>query len=134
MQQYTGECLCGACSYTITAEKPKVMYLCHCSRCRKETGSLCAANAFFKDAQLSWEKGAENISSFTLENTRKVRHFCKTCACPLPFQNEKGYLMLPVGSLSDSSLVEPTAHIFCASRASWEDKIGDLARFDALPN
>ena len=133
MEQYTGECLCGACSYVITGDKPKAMFLCHCSRCRKESGSFCAANVFFKDAQLTWEKGADNISSFKLKKSRKQRFFCKTCGCPLPYQNENGPLVLPAGSLNDDVLLEPTAHVFYESRASWEDKIADLKRFDELP-
>lgn len=32
MNQYTGECLCGACRYVITGQKPKAMYLCLCER------------------------------------------------------------------------------------------------------
>ncbi|STX27925.1 Uncharacterized conserved protein [Legionella beliardensis] len=132
MHQYKGECLCGACRYVITGQKPEAMYLCHCSRCRKETGTIHGATAFFKDAQLSWEKGEENRSHFKLEGTRKERAFCKTCGCPLPRQ-EKDYIILPAGTLDDDKLIEPTAHIFCASRAVWEDKLSTLQRFDELP-
>lgn len=133
MNRYTGECLCGACRYVITGQQPKVMYLCHCSRCRKETGSMHGANVFFDKAQLSWEKGENNLSYFKLHNTQKDRIFCKTCGSPLPRQDERGYVVLPAGSVDDDSFLEPTAHIFYASRSSWEDKVADVQRFDALP-
>lgn len=137
MNQYKGTCLCGSCHYTITGEKPAAMYLCHCSRCRKETGTIHSANAFFNQAQLLWEKGQDNMTHFKLEGTRKQRVFCNTCGSPLPRQEgtaEEGtYVVLPVGTIDDDTFLEPTAHIYCASRSSWEDKITDLKRFDELP-
>jgi hypothetical protein len=133
MNRYTGECLCGACRYVITGQKPQAMYLCHCSRCRKETGSIHGATVFFNEAQLSWDRGADNMSYFHLEGTRKNRLFCKTCGSPLPRQEGEGYLVLPAGTLDDDTTLEPTAHVFYANRSSWEDKILNLKRFDELP-
>lgn len=133
MNQYKGACLCGACRYIITGQKPKAMYLCHCSRCRKETGTIHAANVFFNDAQLLWEKGENNITYFKLEGTRKERAFCRTCGSPLPRREGEHHVVLPAGTVDDDTFLEPTAHIFYASRASWEDKVMDLKRFDELP-
>lgn len=131
MSQYTGQCLCGACCYVIHGN-PQAMYLCHCSRCQKETGTIHAATIFFPNGQLVWEKGAENISQFKLENTRKQRAFCKTCGCPLP-REEGSTCVLPAGTLDGELPLEPTAHIFYASRAAWEDKAKEVQRFDELP-
>lgn len=72
MNQYKGECLCGTCRYVITGEAPKAMFLCHCSRCKKETGTIHGVNVFFNDASLSWEKGENNISFFHLKDTRNL--------------------------------------------------------------
>lgn len=133
MSQYKGECLCGSCRYVITGDKPMAMYLCHCSRCRKETGTIHGANVFFNHAQLSWEKGQNNITHFKLAGTRKQRAFCTICGSPLPWQGENSLVVLPAGTADGDVLLEPTAHIYCASRASWENKVADLKRFDELP-
>lgn len=133
MNEHTGECLCGACRYIIKTEKPHVMFLCHCSRCRKETGTIHGASAFFNDAQLLWEKGQDNVAHFKLENTKKERAFCKTCASSLPRYEGENTLVLPVGTLDDDAFLNPTAHIHHKSRASWVDKVHDLKRFDELP-
>jgi hypothetical protein len=133
MNQYKGQCLCGTCRYIISGQDPQAMYLCHCSRCRKETGTTHGATIFFNDAQLSWESGEENITHFQLVNTRKQRAFCKTCGCPLPRQEGESYVILPAGTLDNDNTLEPTAHIFYSSRASWEDKLKDLKRFDEFP-
>ncbi len=133
MNQYKGECLCGSCRYVIKAEKPNAMYLCHCSRCRKETGTIHGANVFFNNAQLLWEKGQDNVTHFMLEGTRKERAFCKICGSPLPRKEGSSSVVLPAGTVDDDTFLEPTAHIYYASRSSWEDKVGDLKRFDELP-
>ncbi|MGL5742499.1 MAG: GFA family protein [Legionella sp.] len=133
MNQYKGKCLCGACFYVVKAEKPQAMYLCHCSRCRKETGSIHGANVFFNEAQLVWEEGQKSISLFKLEGTRKKRAFCTNCGCPLPRQEGESHVIIPAGTLDDDVFLEPTAHIYYASRSSWEDKIRDAPRFDELP-
>lgn len=134
MNRYSGECLCGACRYVITGQKPKAMYLCHCSRCRKETGTIHGATVFFSDAQLSWDKGEDNLRHFHLEGTRKNRSFCKTCGSPLPRLEGDGRVVLPAGTLDDDASLEPTAHIYYASRSSWENKMSDLKCFDELPS
>ncbi len=133
MNRYSGECLCGACRYVITGPTPKAMYLCHCSRCRKETGTVHGATVFFNDAELSWDKGEDNLSYFHLEGTRKNRSFCKTCGSPLPRLEGDKDVVLPAGTLDDDTSLEPTAHIHYASRSSWESKLGNLERFDELP-
>ena len=135
MNQYKGECLCGACRYVITGQKPQAMYLCHCSRCRKETGTIHGANVFFNGAKLSWEKGADKVTSFKLAGTRHQRAFCQDCGSPLPMSmsGDHGNIVLPAGTLDDDIFLKPTAHIFYASRSSWEDKAMDLTRFDELP-
>ncbi len=132
-ETYQGECLCGAVRYRIDADAPHAIFICHCSRCRKETGSAHAANAFFYQGQLVWERGSEHLRRFELEGTRKARQFCSTCGSPLPRATASGGVVLPVGGLEPGPPLEPTAHIFCASQASWEEKLEGIPRFDELP-
>lgn len=49
-------------------------------------------------------------------------------------QEEDSHVVLPAGIVDDDTLLEPTAHIYYASRSSWEDKVTDLKRFDELPS
>ncbi|HVT62908.1 MAG TPA: GFA family protein [Legionellaceae bacterium] len=132
MNRYTGKCLCGSCQYVITGI-PTAMFLCHCSLCRKETGSIHGANIFFNHALLEWKKDQGKITYFKLEGTRKQRAFCNICGSPLPRREENAQVILPAGTLDDDSHLEPTAHIYYESRASYEDKLINLKRFDELP-
>ncbi len=133
MSEFTGECLCGAVRYRIEAEAPKAMYLCHCTRCRKETGSIHCANVFFPDGRLTFERGGKQIGRFALEGTRKKRWFCQTCGSPVPRQDVSGMIVLPAGGLDDGSALTPTAHIFHESRAEWADRAGEAPKHEELP-
>jgi len=134
MLKYRGECLCGAVRYELEAPAPSAMFLCHCSRCRKETGTIHGASVFFASGQLRWERGDANLRAYALPGTRKARLFCQTCGSPMPRVAKEGGIVLPAGSLDDSSLVQPTAHIFCESAAAWEPQAARAPRFPELPN
>ncbi len=114
-ERYTGECLCGGTRYSVTGSPPKAMFLCHCSRCRKETGTVHGANIFFDDAQLTWERGEENGVVFDLPGTRHRRCFCKICGSPLPRVEGTTHVVVPAGTLDDERPVTPSAHIFVGS-------------------
>lgn len=131
-KQYTGECLCGKTRYSILAAKPKGMFFCHCSLCRKETGTIHGSNIFFEKAKLTWVRGAENISFFNLVGTLHSRAFCKICGSPLP-RPEGTRVVLPAGTLDKDEGLIPTAHIFFESRSSWEDQLDSIPKFAKLP-
>jgi len=132
MKPFTGQCLCGECRFAIFSDCPKGVFICHCSRCRKETGSAFAATAFFDDARLDWIYGEDSIRNFQLPNTRKQRAFCDVCGSPLPRIESSG-VVLPLGALVDSEAVTPSAHIFYKDRALWEDSLNNICRYEALP-
>lgn len=132
MEKLSGECLCGKTRFHIEGIQIG-MFCCHCSRCRKETGTIHGANIFLKDAILNWEKGQENVLQFQLSGTRKARAFCKICGSGLPrIENES--VVVPAGSLDREINVIPTAHIHFSSRSLWEDNLANIKKFDELPS
>lgn len=86
MNQYRGECLCGSCRYVIKGEKPKAMYLCQCSRCRKETGTIHGANVFFENSQLLWEKWLKSSSNWKEQESNA--HFAIFVVAHFPDRKE----------------------------------------------
>lgn len=129
---FEGGCLCGQVRYQITGA-PSAMYLCHCSRCRRLTGSAHAANVFFSGAELVWERGEDLVRSYVLPGTRKSSAFCTTCGAAMPRASAPGTILLPAGSLDETHGLTPTAHIFVDSQADWEDSLPGTPRHDTLP-
>ncbi|MFT7487599.1 MAG: hypothetical protein ACI9F9_003460 [Candidatus Paceibacteria bacterium] len=122
-----GVCLCGAVRYRITG-KIKGFQYCHCSRCRKFTGSAHAANMFTSPENLSWIEGEEQVGTFTLVAEPPFPSaFCKTCGSSLPSMSSSGrYWVVPAGTLEGDPGITPARSIFWDSRAPWYKQVSDL--------
>jgi hypothetical protein len=129
-----GSCLCGEVTYQITGNMG-IFHYCHCSRCRKFTGSAYAANLFVSPEQFSWLKGESFVGRFSPAQTRHfATAFCTRCGSSLPWQAKSGkFVVVPAGTLDAHPGIEPAQNIFCASRATWYVPPGELPEYDALP-
>lgn len=129
-----GSCLCGAVRYEVTGE-PKRFYHCHCSRCRKATGTGHASNMFLQPAALKWLCGEERVLAFKVPEAKRFTNtFCATCGGRLPRQaKDSDVVMVPAGSLDDAAPIRPQAIIFSDSRASWSCSDDELPAYPELP-
>jgi hypothetical protein len=132
-EKTSGSCLCGAVKFEISGGFD-AFFLCHCSRCRKNSGSAHGANLFASNASIAWQSGEANIASYRVPDTRHERSFCKTCGSALPGVRIGGALLVvPAGSLDGPVNIRPTAHISYASRAEWDVDLADVPHIDGLP-
>ncbi|WP_339773388.1 GFA family protein [uncultured Pseudosulfitobacter sp.] len=132
-QLTTGQCLCGAVTFRISGTFES-FFLCHCSRCRKDTGTAHAANLFSSKATITWLSGTDRISTFTLPGSRHAKSFCSTCGAALPMsQTDGGFVVVPAGCLDSPIDLRPTAHICMADRATWDNDLEAIPRMDGLP-
>jgi len=115
-----GSCLCGGVKYKVSGE-PKAFFHCHCSRCRKATGTGHASNLFFRPGVLEWLSGEEQVRVFKVpEAKRFANNFCASCGSRLPRRaNDSDAVVIPAGSLDEDAPIKPQARIFAGSRASW---------------
>ena len=129
----SGSCLCGAVSYVATGEEQR-FYHCHCSRCRKASGTGHASNLFM-EGTLTWIGGEELLKSFKLpEAERFTNTFCEVCGSRMPrFIEKLGMVFIPAGSLDDEPGLRPQARIFLDSRAGWSCDQSVLPEFDQYP-
>ncbi|MCX5570523.1 GFA family protein [Kaistia nematophila] len=128
-----GSCLCGAARFEVSGDFQS-FFLCHCSRCRKDSGSAHGANLFSTEARLDWLSGEEKVRTFQLPETRHQRSFCADCGSALPgLQMDGALLVVPAGSLDSPLPMRPNAHINVASRADWDEHLEQIPRLDGLP-
>ena len=129
----TGSCLCGAIRFQVRGEFES-FFLCHCSLCRKDTGSAHAANLFSSKAEITWLSGQGGVKTYRVPASRHEKSFCGECGSALPrVQLKDGLLVVPAGSLDSAVPIRPTAHICFASRAGWDERLEDVPRMDGLP-
>jgi hypothetical protein len=132
-KKYPGSCLCGEVEFEIIGEFEK-FYLCHCDRCRKDTGSAHAANLFSKNAKIKWISGENRVRTFNLPSTRHIKSFCAICGSALPnIQMNGELLVVPAGSLNCKLSIGPNAHIFLSDKANWDEKLEEIPKFEELP-
>jgi hypothetical protein len=129
----TGACLCGDVTYEARGE-PQRFFFCHCSRCRKASGSAHAANIFLQPGTLRFLTGEDQIRSFRLpEAVRFANHFCGRCGSRLPRLAGADTVVIPAGSLNGDAPLAPQARIFTGSGASWACHGDQVPCFDQLP-
>jgi hypothetical protein len=118
-----GKCLCGEIRFEITGEIPN-LYQCHCSLCRKVTGTSANAATFINQENFNWLSGKDNIRSF-IKETGFRSDFCSTCGSPAPnkLRGTSKY-WVPAGLLEETEGLEVVEHIYTNSKAQW-DLIGD---------
>jgi len=134
MGRHVGSCLCGEVRFEVEGDFER-FFLCHCGRCRKDTGSAHGANLFSSSAKVHWLKGEDKVKTFRVPSTRHEKSFCSDCGSALPrVQMNGALLVVPAGSLDTDIEVRPDAHNFVASRASWDQHLEDVPRSDVLPD
>lgn len=133
MQQETlaGSCLCGSVRFELKPPLSLFRY-CHCSRCRKATGSAHAANIFLPQSQLTWLSGESMIRRFDLPGAKRFAVcFCTQCGTRMPHKSAgtENYLV-PAGTLDSSPNLHPGGSIFWGSRAPWYIETQKLPKAD----
>lgn len=125
----TGECLCGEVAYRIDGDVTGV-WLCHCSKCRRASGSAFQAGGVCARASFRWTRGADRVADYRLPSGYR-RAFCATCASPVPQLLEgTDRVWLPAGGLQDAGpALRATHHIFVGSKAPWYEIADGLPQF-----
>ncbi len=129
-----GSCLCGEVTYE--AEGPlKVFQYCHCSRCRKFTGSAYASNIFVSPDRFHWINGKELIGRYECPGAKYfATTFCKQCGSSLPWEVQRGgNVIITAGTLDDDPGIRPMWNIFWQSKASWFEDVCKLPKHDEFP-
>lgn len=113
-----GECLCGKVKFEIKGELPN-LYQCHCSLCRKATGSAANAATLVREECFLWLSDQSCISSFQ-KPTGYRSDFCLVCGSPVPNKLKDTSLMwIPAGLLDGVTLSQVSVHFHLTSAATW---------------
>lgn len=132
---FTGSCLCGSVQYEITGEFQRFSN-CHCSRCRKVSGSGHGSNILIKPLTgITWLRGQSLLARYKVPDAdRFFNCFCSKCGSPMPREiPQLDAVLAPAGSTDSELPVTPQHHIFWDSRAKWSCPAGDLDIYSEYP-
>jgi len=118
-----GSCLCGGVQFEIQrAVGP--FELCHCSRCRKTSGSGFVAGLGVRVEDFRLLAGEDLISVYEapiVERPPAYRvAFCSRCGSPVPDPPSGAtWFEVPAGILDDDPELRPDKHIFIDYKDAW---------------
>lgn len=113
-----GGCLCGWVRYEAAA-RPRVHY-CHCTMCRRATGSAFAVLAWIPLRSLRWAGDGRPVERRSSPIAR--RGFCGRCGTPLTLAYDgSDEIALHAGTLDRPEAFPPGYHYGVESRLAWAD-------------
>jgi hypothetical protein len=123
-----GSCLCGAVRYRVADEFVYALN-CHCSQCRRVTGSAFKPFAGIPADKLKLTKGKSHLLIFGEEANHDAH--CKLCGSLLySIVGDGAYAHVTLGTLVDAPSIRPKAHIFVGSKAPWFTITDDLPQYE----
>lgn len=127
-----GACLCGNVTFSYNGEIADAAY-CHCTDCRRTTGSAFNISIGLEAARFEITGGAPKEFTKTADSGSSVtRHFCGDCGAPLfttsPSNPDRIYVK--AGALDDPGIVRPAFQSWTRSRVSWSHIAGDLPGYE----
>jgi hypothetical protein len=129
----TARCLCETVRFEITGRLGPVVY-CHCSECRRASGSAFATNADVRTRYVRWISGRDALTEY--EHTPgRFRVFCSRCGSPLysRVEGDDAVIRVRLGSLDGEPGRRSLAHCWVGSKAPWFEITDGLPRFEEGP-
>jgi hypothetical protein len=130
-----GSCLCGGVRFEL--DRPVGPFeLCHCSRCRKASGSAFVAGLGVRVEDFRLRAGADLIRRYEVPIVESPPPycvaFCSRCGSPVPDPpSGTSWFEIPAGLLEDDPELRPDRHIFVECKSAWfpiEDALPQLTK------
>ena len=133
---HEGGCLCGAVRYRVIGE-PTFSGVCHCTLCKRGTGSAFRVAAYFNDAGVEITSGILKTYEYRSdESNRWIKtQFCPSCGTTVTWTAElrPGGRGIAVGTFDDPNWIKPTRHGFTRSALHWMVFPPGVETFETIP-
>ncbi|RVA81482.1 GFA family protein [Mesorhizobium sp. M7A.F.Ca.CA.001.08.2.1] len=123
----TGKCFCGAVHYEVADE---FLYAanCHCSDCRRTTGSAFKPFAGIEREKFLLTEGEDKLLIFGDQSGHNAQ-CCQCVSLLYSLVRDGAYVHVAMGTLVDDPSIRPTEHIFVGSKAGWFTITDDLPQY-----
>lgn len=130
---HKGSCLCGQVRYEIDESLGPIVF-CHCSICRKSTGSAYQPVTRIPSAGFRITQGQDVLREYRYEPVHH-RYFCGSCGSGIYARRDTapGIVIVRLGTLDTPVDREISAHIFVGSKASWDHIADDAPQHQEWP-
>ena len=127
-----GKCFCGAVQYEV-ADAFLYAMNCHCSNCRRTTGSAFKPFAGIEREKLAVTQGRDKLMIYGDDKTNNTH--CHQCGSLLfSVVRDGAFVHVAMGTLVDAPSIRPNRHIFVGSKAPWFAITDDLPQHQEFPS
>jgi hypothetical protein len=126
---HQGGCLCGRVRYEIAGPLSGIEF-CHCSQCRRASGTAFASNMQVAAASFRIVQGEDSLRAYE-SSPGKVRVFCSECGSAIVSRltGDLSVVRVRVGTLDEPIDAPPVFNFHTDSKASWWTIADDLPRY-----
>ena len=125
----TGGCLCGGVRFEVDPPFVRANH-CHCSRCRKHSGTAVCTQARVWREQFRLLAGADLVRVYG-KGEGAVKAFCATCGSSLfggDWPDGK-QVSIRLGAFDGDPGIAPEFHSHVDSKAQWDEITDDLPQY-----
>lgn len=131
-----GSCQCGQVTYKLF-ERPKMVLACHCTECQKLATSPFSVTAIVATNSIEFQGEMKEWSRLADSGNKNNAKFCPACGNRIyhynPDDSETIKLKLKPVNLSDSSIFEPSAHVWVSEKLDWYQIPDGVKDFEHQP-
>ena len=127
----SGSCFCRSVRYEV-ADAFRYAMICHCSNCRRTTGSAFKPFAGIEREKLVLSEGADKLMIYGDDKANDT-HCCVCGSLLFSVVRDGAFVHVAMGTLVDAPSIRPTRHIFVGSKAPWFTITDDLPQHEKHP-
>jgi len=130
-----GACHCGYLTYEATVNPDKAV-ICHCTDCQILSGTAFRTAIPAPGDAFRFLTGSPKEYVKTAESGRpRIQAFCPECGTQIYAADpgDSPYYFLRIGTCRQRSQLVPKTQVWCRSKLSWVDDIGEIMSVDKQP-
>lgn len=130
----SGSCQCGQVTYTLL-EPPIAIAACHCTQCQKLSASAFSITAMVQSDALEVKGELSEWSRVAASGNTTTAKFCPTCGSHVYHLSSAhpDKIMLKPSGLSDTSIIQPTIHVWMSEKQDWYSVPDGVTVFETQP-
>jgi hypothetical protein len=130
----SGGCMCRAVQYEIS-EAPVIAALCHCDRCRPQSGSAFSTVIIIKRSTITLHGATAVFEDIGASGRRVIRRYCPQCGSPLTVEPDvtSELMFVKVGGIDANEWFHPMMELFVRRRRPWVTPVPGAQQFDGNP-
>jgi hypothetical protein len=129
-----GGCMCGAVRYKISAP-PIATGLCHCDRCRPQSGSAFSTIVIIERSTFKLEGETTVFEDVGSSGQRVGRRSCARCGSPLTTEPDVApdVMFVKAGGIDNNEWFKPAMELFVTRRRPWVAPVPGIPQFNGNP-